>query len=297
MAPVSTLDGMDLFSIPPAAAAASSSYDLGADDSDVEEDPQLDDDEPDVVRCGSSGHLDLDRTQTVASTPISTPCYVPKTPCYVPKALPATAASSSSRNNVQPLTYFEVRSLMANLDPSMSLSQLRPVIERTRLPVSPGTGGASRRTKLHIVNDMRRAVGLPPLPEPVPMGLPVQLERLPAPGTGAPEPPTPIPLHLGREVIDVSKSDSDDLSDDEPQPSRMAQIGTAEVGSTRVETARAQVNNVNSFWAMSLACAMVVAMLSVVAVLTLCTSCAQHRPLQSQLSHLRSVVSWGRQLH
>ena len=45
-----------------------------------------------------------------------------------------------------------------DLDENAPVALLRTIIERNKLPVSPGTGGVKRRTKSHILQDIQVAV-------------------------------------------------------------------------------------------------------------------------------------------
>lgn len=117
-----------------------------------------------------------------------------------------TARMALQAGSPQPLSHFEVRALVAGLDPTMPLYRKRPLIERTKLPVSPGTGGRSRRTKVHIINDVRRTVGLPPLATEPPMGEPVEWEARAS--------PIPLEWQTAPEMIG-QENDDDVLTDDD----------------------------------------------------------------------------------
>lgn len=119
-------------------------------------------------------------------------------------ATPVASTSAEGRGQTTPLSYFEIRALVESLEPSMPISKLRPVIERTKLPVSPGTGGGNRRTKVDILNDLRRTVGLPPLQNEPPMGEPVSWQ--------APASPIPIEWPVAPEAA-APESDMDGVSD------------------------------------------------------------------------------------
>ena len=89
---------------------------------------------------------------------------------------------------------------MASLDSNPTMGAIRDTITSTGLPVSPGTGGLARRTKVHIVAELRSMVGLSPLSAPVEMGIAVEAtpppppELAPSPAqTDSPAVPAPAP--------------------------------------------------------------------------------------------------------
>ncbi|KAL3905929.1 MAG: hypothetical protein SGPRY_010738, partial [Prymnesium sp.] len=86
-------------------------------------------------------------------------------------------APVSRDDSPQPLSYFEVRSLVEGLEPTMPtmpLSQIRPVIERTKLPVSPGTG---ERTLSGMTRHPSLSTSQAALPRPF-LGAPPSVVRL-----------------------------------------------------------------------------------------------------------------------
>jgi hypothetical protein len=103
-----------------------------------------------------------------------------------PSSLPAPESSDDDPPKIiVAVSWQQARVAVASLDSNPTMSAIRATIELTGLPVSPGTGGRVRRTKTHIVSEMRSLVGLSPLPAPVEMGIPVE--------AATPPPPTPPP--------------------------------------------------------------------------------------------------------
>lgn len=129
------LDGLDHFRLPVGVAAPVAESAAPGVDTEAESpyDPQTDE-------------LDIDEdVVTGTHTHSRQPPVTPET----------STAAAAERGPATPLSYFEMRALLESLEPSMPMSKLRPIIERTKLPVSPGTGGKTRRTKVDILNDVR----------------------------------------------------------------------------------------------------------------------------------------------
>lgn len=116
---------------------------------------------PDLAALDSNGFSDSDDVQlrddgddrTLACTiELDVPMGISITP-------PA-AQASTTKVTPGPLSYFEMRRFVESLDPSMPMSELKPIVARvnanTPQRVSPAVGGKAQRTRVDIVNELRR---------------------------------------------------------------------------------------------------------------------------------------------
>ena len=150
-----------------------------SDESESEDDEEYDQaDQVGQAKMGHGGHG--------ATAPISTSKCTP-TPAHR-EISHASDSDDSHHAHSTPLSWQQARSAVASLDSNPTMSAIRATIESTGLPVTPGTGDTARRTKVHIVAELRTLVGLSPLPAPVEMGIAVE-ESTP---TAPPPPPPPL---------------------------------------------------------------------------------------------------------
>ena len=98
---------------------------------------------------------------------------------------PATAASTTTYEDSGRLV--ELVDEIEKFDINTNMGVITDLIKREKLNISPATGGATARTKFHVLNELRVAVGSDPFP------IEVLLHRKSRP---TPRPPTP----MGRRV-------------------------------------------------------------------------------------------------
>ena len=167
-----------------------------ADDTLSELSEKESDDESDYDQADHfTGQASMGRSTAPAPSPD------PATPSVATTPTPAPSTGFITPIPAQQavwLSWRQARAAVASLESNPPLRELRETIESTGLPVSPGTGGVARRTKLDILAEMRALVGLSPLTATVEMGIAVE-ESTPPPPLPPPEPavlaPPAVPLH------------------------------------------------------------------------------------------------------
>ena len=154
------------------------------------------------------------------SVPPQPPTPPPPPPnMHVTPSHPAPESDSNEEQHGQTVqtfawqqTWQQTRAAVASLDSNPTMGAIRDTITSTGLPVSPGTGGLARRTKVHIVAELRSMVGLSPLSAPVEMGIAIEAtpppppELAPSPAqTDSPAVPAPAPAAPAGMTMDAGK--------------------------------------------------------------------------------------------
>ena len=147
-------------------------YDCSSSESESESDDEEEYDQTDQgqAKMGHGVHM-----PAVPSQPPPPPPAPP--PKHVTPSRPKPKDDSDVEHHgqtVKTLSWQQTRAAVATLDSNHSMGAIRAAIVSTGLPVSPGTGGLAKRTKVHIVAEMRAMVGLSPMHAPVEMGIAVE---------------------------------------------------------------------------------------------------------------------------
>ena len=116
-----------------------------------------------------------------ARRPASAATYTHVTPIRATTSTSTTSAPKDDSDPIYFVSWQQARAAVASLDSNPTMGAIRATITSTGLPVSPGTGGLARRTKVHIVAELRSMVGLSPLSAPVEMGIAVEATPPPPP--------------------------------------------------------------------------------------------------------------------